>query len=133
MLLSVHGHQLPINAFHGDAGSQSKNQVRVGAQVVCDDPRDQRRRGFFIWLDNDFHSTVKVRTSRTETFSGCTNAWHPVGLALWRCQAEFHAILFGGNEHWMADEFGFERILLVHDGGERECHLAALCGAALQS
>jgi hypothetical protein len=39
--------------------------VKIGSQVMRNDPRDQGGRGFFIWLDDDFHGlTLKREENR---------------------------------------------------------------------
>jgi hypothetical protein len=46
---------MTIDAFHGLAGRQAEDEIRVGAQFVGDDAGDQGGGRFLIRLYNDFH------------------------------------------------------------------------------
>ena len=55
LLFCVPAHEVPVNLLHRRAGRQAEDEARMGAEFARDDARHQRRGGFLVRLNNDFH------------------------------------------------------------------------------
>jgi len=55
LLLLMKAHKIAIDTFHRFARSQAEHEVRIGTQLMGDDPRNERGGRFRVRLYDDFH------------------------------------------------------------------------------
>lgn len=51
----MHRDQIAIDSLHSNTSGEAQNEMRIRAQVVCDNARYKCRGSFFIRLYDDFH------------------------------------------------------------------------------
>jgi hypothetical protein len=62
---------MPIDALHRLARGEAEDEMRIGAQIMSDDARDEQRRGIFRRLNDDFHGRELSRNG-----TGCHEEIH---------------------------------------------------------
>src|SRR5437870_2720296 len=70
----MHPDEMTIDLLHRSASREAQNKMRVGAQVVRHDTRDQRGGSGFSGLDDDFHESLKQRFNDQDGYSFALSA-----------------------------------------------------------